>query len=220
MTFEVAPEIRQLLAPEQQIVFRGVDWATYRRLAHSDKRSVRFAYNGGLLEIISPSQLHAAYKNCIHDVVAMVARLARIPFVSLASTTWDRPETGRGIEADQSYLFAPEKLAIARPRVGEVAQRLAPDLAVEIDLRRSVVDRPAIYATLGVPEVWRFNGLRLDIDRLRPDGAYEVVGASQFLPIAPEEVVHWVQDDKLDDLAWSDRLEAWVRNEILPRRRG
>ncbi len=88
---------------------------------------------------------------------------------SLASTTWDRPEVERGIEADECYLLTAEKVedvALRRPRTA--ADCPIPDLAIEIDMRRSEVDRAEIYATLGVPEVWRFDGKTLRIDRLGP----------------------------------------------------
>lgn len=48
-----------------------------------------------------------------------------------------------------------------------------PDLAIEIDITSSSLDRLAIYASLGITEVWRFDGDRLTIYVLE-DGYYQV----------------------------------------------
>ena len=41
-----------------------------------------------------------------------------------------------------------------------------PDLVVEIDVTSSSIDRLSLYASLGVPEVWRYDGNRLIIYQL------------------------------------------------------
>ncbi|WP_333312715.1 MULTISPECIES: Uma2 family endonuclease [unclassified Microcoleus] len=41
-----------------------------------------------------------------------------------------------------------------------------PDLAIEIDITRSSIHRLELYASLGVPEVWRYDGKRLTIYQL------------------------------------------------------
>jgi Uma2 family endonuclease len=206
---------------EQRIALYDIDWATYQRIATgSGRRRILLAYNRGVLEIMSPSALHEGYKMRLHDLIATVAKVLGIHYMAFASTTWDRPTAERGIEADGCYLFVNEKLAVAKPRPGDVAARIAPDLAIEIDLRPPVVDRAQIYATLGVPEVWRFNGTDLAIDRLVPPGTYEPASESQFLPLSPSEIVPWLVTVEVDDLAWYEQLEAWVRAEILPKQRG
>jgi Uma2 family endonuclease len=139
----------------------------------------------------------------------------------LASTTWQRPEVQRSIEADDCFLLTQAKLAAARHRTDELAKTLAPDLAIEIDLRRSAVDRREIYATLGVSEVWRFNGEALRIDLLTSEGTYELADASQFLPITAAEIEHWLLDvDSTDETEWTRELREWVRAEVVPRRNG
>ena len=82
------------------------------------------------------------------------------------------------------------------------------------------MNRAEIYASLGVPEVWRFNGLRLAIDSLGDDGIYRPVEAGRFLPIRPEDVVHWVTEDAEDDGAWRRRFRAWVREHLVGHRGG
>ena len=50
-------------------------------------------------------------------------------------------------------------IAEAIARMSEdVADYPNPDLAVEVDISPSKIDRPGIYAALGVAEVWRYDG--------------------------------------------------------------
>jgi Uma2 family endonuclease len=113
-------------------------------------------------------------------------------------------------------LFAPEKIAAdaaARARRSEdIADYPNPDLAIEIDLSRSEIDRPAIYAALRVPDVWRFDGEQVVIDQLQPDGCYTPVAASQFLPVNVAEIQRWlVHEDYTDELEFERRLTDWAR---------
>ena len=119
---------------------------------------------------------HENYGALIGHLVNEITVELGIPFSSNRETTWKRPEVSRGLEADQSYYFRPEKLAAAAQAKArgsnDVADYPNPDLTIEIDISPSLIDRPAIYAALGVTEVWRFDGELLTIERLNPHGSY------------------------------------------------
>src|SRR5262249_30977694 len=84
-------------------------------------------------------------------------------------------------------------------------------LAAEIDISRPKVDRPSIYAELGVSEVWRFTGQAVVIEQLQADGSYAPVEASRFLPVSPAEVTGWLlAEDATLPIAWGRRLNAWA----------
>lgn len=71
---------------------------------------------------------------------------------------------------------------------------MPPDLAIEVELTRSGVDRLGIYAPLGVREVWRHDGSSLTLLVLGADGRYEVVERSAALPdLPPGEVERVVE---------------------------
>jgi hypothetical protein len=48
----------------------------------------------------------------------------------------------------------------------DVADLPNPDLAMEIDLSPAKIDRPGIYRSLHVPEVWRLHGGAVSIDQI------------------------------------------------------
>src|SRR5262249_48897660 len=132
---------------------------------------------------------------------------------------WRREAIARGLEADECYFLTPEKMAIVAGRPADREDDPLPDLAIEIDLEAPKLDRPGIYAALGVPEVWRYNGEAGRIDHLRADGTFERRSESAFLPIGADEIVSWVERAaETDLLGWLDQVHAWARDVLVPRR--
>jgi Uma2 family endonuclease len=155
--------------------------------------------------------------------IEVVTEVLEIPARTLGRSTWMRPALARGIEADQCFFFLPEKLAAVAAararRSDDVADYPNPDLAIEVGISAPQVDRAGVYAALWVPEIWRFSKDSVIIERLTDQGTYGAVDTSGFLPIRADEVARWVfQEDTSDVSAWRQRLRAWVRAELAPRR--
>lgn len=73
------------------------------------------------------------------------------------STTFRREANARGLEPDECYSIGP--------------LREVPDVAIEVVVSASMVDKLDVYAGLGVGEVWVFKDRTLGVYRLE-DGAY------------------------------------------------
>jgi len=203
---------------EQRITIRGLSWVLYDRLSDAigPRQPVSLAYDGKDLEIMTKGLFHEDYKERLGKFVTAVTSILDIRRRTLGETTWKRPEIARGLEADQCYYFAPENIATdaaARARKSEhIADYPNPDLAVEIDLSRSEIDRPAIYAALHVPELWGFDGETVVIEHFGPDGKYMPVDSSQFLPVTAADILRWlVHEDSSDELEYERRLAEWAR---------
>jgi Uma2 family endonuclease len=169
------------------------------------------------------SRPHELTTDYAFRLIEIVTEELDISSESVGSTTWMRPDIERGIEADQSYYFAAEKLALATAALArgekDVAAYPNPDLAIEVDISERQVDRPSIYAALRVPEIWRFREADVIIERLTDQGTYTDAGQSGFLPIRADEVNRWVlHEDRSSLLDWKRRLRAWVRAELAGRR--
>jgi Uma2 family endonuclease len=212
--------------PDCRCVIRGVGWSFYEQLVDSipEGANLHVDYDGKDLEIMSLSPFHDVVKKTMARFVELTAEELEIPCTGLGQTTWKRPEVARGLEADNCYYFAPEKLAVADEAIGrwskDVAEYPNPDLAIEVDIAPSKIDRPAIYAALRVVEVWRCDGQsqRIIIERLSEDGTYQTTNVSAFLPVRSDEVGRWVlEEDRGSGSAWGHRLRAWVRAELAPR---
>jgi Uma2 family endonuclease len=202
---------------ETRILTAGVSWDFYTRFIEGlpARSRVRAAFDGEGMEIMVKGPLHEDFRSLIGRFVEEVATERGLDFLGLGETTWRRDEIERGLESDQCFYFDPTKIQAARAALrrkqNEVSAYPNPDLAIEIDLSPSLVDRPAIYAALGVPEVWRFDGSILQIDRLTPAGFYEAAPASGWLQVVAADVLAWITSaDASDRPAWVRRLRAWL----------
>jgi Uma2 family endonuclease len=204
-------------AAEQRIAIRGLSWDLYDRLSDAigEDQHVRLAFDGKDLEIMVTGFDHEDYKGLVTLFLAAVMTACRIRGRLAGQTTWKRLEVERGLEAGQCVYFDPEKLtAVKRAQAAGAknADYPLPDLAVEIDISRPVIDRPGIYAKLKVPEVWRFDGDEVVIEQLGPDGQYAAAKRSRWLPVRVEDIRRWlVEEDASDDLEWKLRLAEWAK---------
>jgi Uma2 family endonuclease len=203
---------------DRRQVFRGVSWDVYDALseARGEGDHVRLTYDGKDLEIMTTGNVHEHLKELLIHIIKAVASWLGIAHVACGQTTWQSEDAGRGLEADLSYYFDPEKIRTAIEALARESKDPAdypwPDLAIEIDISHPKVDRPSIYSALRVAEVWRLvKGRTLIIEQLQPDGSYAPAEASRFLPIRPDEVVGWLYaEDVGQEDAWYRRLNQWA----------
>ncbi len=203
---------------DHTIVFRGVPWEVYDSLSDAigEDLHVRLAYDGKDLEIMTTGNVHENLKESVGKLVHAVASWSRIRHVSCGETTWKSAAAERGLQADLSYCFDPEKVRTAREALGRGSMDPAdypwPDLAVEIDVSNPQIDRPSIYAALRVAEIWRIARDRKPvIEHLQPDGSYAPVQASRFLPLTADEIHELLTaEDIAREEDWYRRLNEWA----------
>ena len=170
---------------ERRVLLRDVSWATFRALA-TESRGGRLAYDRGRLEIMSPSYEHENVKGFIGRLVEAYAEECEIDVATAGSTTLSREDLERGIESDECYYIANAPRIRGKSDI-DLPQDPAPDLAIEIDITRSSIDKLSICAALGIREVWLSDGSRVTIYVLRKEGKYRAVQESQVLPQFPVE---------------------------------
>jgi Uma2 family endonuclease len=221
------PRPRRLLEgfpPDTRIVVAGVTWEDYDRFSRAvrDGENCRVAFDGKDIELMVLGPFHESIRGIVDAFIAIVARELGVEHRAVGSTTWKRKKVKRGIESNMSYYFDAAKLtayneAFAR-RSDKVKDYRNPDLAIEIDITPSKIDRPGIYAALQVPEIWQFANESVVIETLAPAGTYVAAASSRFLHVRPEEVARWVfVEESPRGLAWEQRLRDWVRNELVSR---
>ena len=176
---------------------------TFRRIDHvrffvgNARQSAYFYRNAFGFDVVG----YAGLETGVRHEASYVLRQGEITFVLVSPLSAEHPENSRLLVH------------------GDGVQ----DLAIEVDVSPSKIDRPAIYAALRVAELWRFDGERKRpvIERLSEDGTYQTVDMSEFLPVRSEEVARWVlEEDRRAGSAWGRRLRAWARAELalrLPR---
>lgn len=205
----------QTLSPPEQIVqLSGISWQTYENLlAEIGDRPIRLTYNRGNLKIMVPSQEHERFKTIMGRFVETLAEELEVRIEPLGSTTFKRPELS-GTEPDECFYIQNISAVKGKKRI-DLTQDPPPDLVVEIDITSRSENSLQIYADLGVPEVWIYNGSRLRINRLE-NGEYvegEISLAFPSLPIL--EIVRFLeQAETMDYLELVKAFRNWVKSQI------
>jgi len=165
----------------QHFVLEDASWELYEKLLRDiGDRPIRVTYDDGRMEIMSPLAGHEDVKTLIGRMIEMLTLLLDMPVKSLGSTTFRRKDRAKGLEPDECYYFKNEAKMRGRKRL-DMRRDPPPELVVEIDITHRSVPREPIYAALGVPEIWRFNGIRLQCLHLR-GGEYSVRKMSLAFP--------------------------------------
>jgi Uma2 family endonuclease len=197
---------------EQRFVLDAVEWASYVKIADGiGERHVRVTFDQGSIELMTTSYRHEWWSDRLHTVIKCLAVELNIELQSGGSTTIRREYLARGIEPDQCYFIASAP-RVTGPRDFTPEDVPAPDLAVEVDISRSSLDRLGIYAAIGVPEVWRFDGSVLNVYRLNPQRKYEDRTQSDSFPMLPlDRLAHFLSSSRdLMDTALMRAVREWV----------
>jgi Uma2 family endonuclease len=202
-----------LSPPEQRIILRNVSWETYKRLLadNADSSNPRFTYDRGVLEIMSPSAEHEEFSHVLTLLVNVVAEELDIDIRGFGSTTFRREDVARGFEPDSCFYIQSVERISGRTKL-DLTIDPPPDLVIEIDLTSLSLDKFPMYAQVGVPEIWRYDGTELRIFHLE-NAAYVEREASAALPSLTSRVLtQFVADSKsLRRTAWLRCVRAWVR---------
>lgn len=92
-----------------------------------------------------------------------------------------------GAEPDSSFYIQKETLVDHLIELALDVDPL-PNLVVEVDITSSSDRRMPIYARLGIPELWQYDGLTVQYYLLKDD-EYEAVQISLTFPILPAPVI-------------------------------
>lgn len=163
------------------LVVPGVGWEQYEDLLNDlgERPGVRVSYDAGRLEIMSPLPEHEEYKEFISDLARAFSEENGIPLEKRGSATWKRRMIQKGVEPDTCFYVA-NAHRIAGKRKIDLESDPPPDIAVEIDTTNESLTKFPIYAALGVPEIWRYDGKRVQIYRLAGDTYVETDASSFF----------------------------------------
>jgi Uma2 family endonuclease len=141
-----------------RLLLRGVSWPEYTGFlrAFAERPGHRLTYDRGVLEIMSPSFAHELHAALLGRFVLVLVEELGLPVLSGGSVTLRRRRMRRGLEPDRCWWLA-HAPQLQHRRVLDLRTDPPPDLAVEVDVTHSSLNRLAIYARLGVPEVWRLD---------------------------------------------------------------
>ena len=119
-------------------------------------------YDRGDLELMSPRRQHEELGRFIGRLVETFTEVRDIDIRSVASTTFRRSDLTQAFEADESYYIANVDAIRRKPEV-DLSIDPPPDLVIEVEITKSAIDKMPLFAAMGVSEVWRHDGERLQM---------------------------------------------------------
>lgn len=206
-----APEPTTTLQPtgEQRVVFRGISWDAYLQILAVLPRSrgSRLTYDDGLLEITMPLEDHEFAGRLIEGFIIVLVELLGLSVKTMGSTTMNYPLLRKGAEPDNAYYVQNQPLV--KGRNVNFAQDPPPDLVVEVDITHTDIAKNQFYASLGIPEFWRYDGQVWRIYSLE-SGVYVEVARSPMFPQVPKERLYlFLEAAKEDEIGAMRSLRSW-----------
>ncbi|HEU4596779.1 MAG TPA: Uma2 family endonuclease [Pyrinomonadaceae bacterium] len=199
----------------ERITLTKISWETYESLLTdlADQSVPRLTYDGGTLEIMSPNNKHEECNRAIARLVEVLAEEMGVEVRDLGSTTFRRNDIKRGFEPDTCFYVQNEAIIRGKKNLDPNIDP-PPDLVIEVDITSPSLERFPIFAAFGVPEVWRFDGERLEIFLLS-EGTYAKSEKSKALPfVVPEALVGFVAESvSLGRLEWLRKVREWARSQ-------
>ena len=203
--------------PVQRLLLYCIPWKSYDAILHAlDGRHLRITYDRGTLEIMTLSFGHEFYKTLFARFIEIVTLELNLAMMPGGSTTFRRELMEKGLEPDECYWIANAALMQGKLEY-DVDADPPPDLALEIDITSSSLNRMAIYAALGVREIWRFDGAALTVHHLRA-GKYKLRSRSRAFPFLPvQELLRFAKDaEGADQTSVMRAFTQWVRTTLTP----
>lgn len=179
---------------EQRVLLCDVSWQSYEQIltALGERRSARLIYFDGRLEIMAPLEEHEGSSSRIDQFINVVTEELNQGLKSLQSTRLNKPDLLASAEPDQCYYIANEQCV--RGKTVNLAVNPPPDLVVEVDITHTDIDKNALYAAMGVPEFWRYDGQVLRIYLLRAGKYQESETSLTFPKIAKDLLYQFLQN--------------------------
>ena len=201
---------------EQRVVLRNISWQTFETMLAEmgNDRASRMAYDRGTLEIMAPLLPHEYWNRLIERLIFVLGEELNLEILPAGSTTLKREDLRRGAEPDSSYYIENEARVRNKTEIN-LSNDPPPDLVVEVDLTSSSLDRFQIYASLGVPELWRYDEGVLHVYQLQQGEYVEFNNSPTFAQLPLIEIPRFLEESqRIGVMGMTRTFRNWVREQI------
>ncbi len=210
------PPVAELIRPiaEQRILLHHVSWETFECLLTDigDHRKTLFHYINNTLEIMSPLSLHEGSIHFFDKLLTIYVDELNIDMRCLGSLLMKIPELKIGGEPDSCYYIKNEPVIREKEDV-IFGQEPPPDLVLEVDITNPSDRRLPIYALLGIPEIWLYDGYDLAFSALENSGYVPTAKSLSFPHLPAAIVVEYLQRRLLiGETKTLKEFREWVKN--------
>lgn len=177
------------LSDGQIAIFHSVTWEEYEELLEQvgESHGLRISYNDGTLKVMSLSPEHEKYAYFINSLMVHIRLRLRVNILFFGSMTMRKRKKSKGNEPDACF-YVQTAAAIGNRIELDFTVDPPPDVVVEVDIHHDSTGNYPIYAALGVPEIWRYDGWEATIYHLQGSD-YVEAGASRALPMITSAIL-------------------------------
>ena len=201
------------LPPGGRLTLYEVDWEEYEQLLDQlgDDYHFRISYDNGRLEIMTPTGKHERYKSLLNSLLIILSDELDLEILSYGSTTLKLKPKRKGAEGDDCFYIQHAAEIGEKDRL-DLTRDPPPDLVIEIDVTHDSAGKFAIYAALGVPEIWRYDGSRFSIWQLAHEACTPAPFSLAFPFLTAEHLAEFVANSEAQGRKQARRtFRDWVR---------
>jgi Uma2 family endonuclease len=209
-------ETAQEASSDQVVCLNNMTWGTYKWL--DDRRGhqpgTRFTFSEGVLQIMAVGFEHEWLNRFLAQIVELLGQAFRLNYENAGGITLRREDREKGFEPDTCFYFANAARIRGKKEIS-LAIDPPPDLMIEIDITSSSLNRLPIFASAGVPEVWRYQFGTLTMYALNGE-SYRVTETSLTFPsVTPAQITSWLSDAQtMLRLEWIDTMQERLRQIV------
>ena len=201
---------------ETRTLLTNISWQTFKTMLAEmgSQRNNRLAYELGTVEIMTPLMPHENSNRLIEVFIGVMCEESGFEIKRTGSLTLTRDDLERGGEPDSSYYIQNESLVRNKENI-DLAIDPPPDLVLEVEYSSSAINKLTLYASMEIPELWRFNGSILRVYILADRQYTEVEFSPTFNSIPVKEITRFLQQAKIKgENATTRDFRSWVKQQI------
>jgi Uma2 family endonuclease len=199
---------------EGRVTLCGVSWLSYQQILQAvpERRSVRITYDRGTLEITMPSVIHEFSLRLIERFIIILVVEMGMKVKTMGSITMSHEGLKRGAEPDCAYYIQNQSKVVGK--TVDFTQDPPPNLVVEVDITHTDIDKNSLYASMGIPEFWRYNGKELCIYQLQEEKYVECDRSPTFIWVQKEDLHNFLAEAQEDEVAAEIKFRAFVKGKL------
>ncbi|MGH9831450.1 MAG: Uma2 family endonuclease [Blastocatellia bacterium] len=200
------------MPPGAVTILPDVDWEEYEELLRDldERPGVRLTYDRGRLQIMTLSLTHERIGDLFPHFIMALALECGLNFLGARSTTFRKQADEKGAEPDDCYYFNNFKQIAGKKEI-DLSVDPPPDLAFEVDISNPSLNKFPIYASIGVPELWRHTGSEMYFYRLEEDEYLEISHSDLFPFLTPDDAFSFLSIGEAEGaVVMMNEFREWV----------
>jgi Uma2 family endonuclease len=198
---------------ETRVLLENITWQTFKTMLAEmgSERANKISYRQGNIEVMTPLKPHESSNRLIEVYVGVLCEELGLEVNRVGSLTLTRDDLEYGAEPDSSYYIQNELLVREKENI-DLAFDPPPDLVLEVEYSRPKIDKFKLYAAMGIPEFWRYNGTTLRVYILA-NGQYSETQTSPTFAVIPiKEIPRFIEESKkIGQIAVTRAFRTWVK---------